>query len=75
MGKSNHRKANHRKSSADIENYVKTQMEENHEEGEKFHYNNSDYNGVLWHARVSGFNSLSSFTLEGICYLYMLSVG
>ena len=34
---------NLRKVSANTENYVKTQMRENHGEIEKFHYNNSDY--------------------------------
>jgi len=33
-------------------NYVETQMRENHGERERIHYNNGDYNSVLWSARV-----------------------
>jgi len=47
-------KANHRKSTANTKNYMKTQMRENH--GEKFHYDNGDYNDVLWCARVFRLN-------------------
>ena len=40
MGQTNLKEAN-----TNTENYVKTQMGENHRE--KFHYNNGDYNGVF----------------------------
>jgi len=37
-----------RKGNANTTNYVKTQMRENHEGREKIHYNNGNYNGILW---------------------------
>ena len=50
-------------------NYVKIRMGKTTERGE-FHYNNGDYNGVLWWARVS--RSESPSTLEEILYLHRL---
>jgi len=46
-------------------------MEKNHGEREKFHYNNGDYNRILWCARVFGFESP---TLEGILFIQVISL-
>jgi len=50
------------KANTNTMNYVETRMEKKHQGGERergeFHYNNSDYNEVLWCARISRFKSL-----------------
>jgi len=41
------KKANHRKSTANTENYTENPKGKNHEERERFHYNADDYNDFL----------------------------
>ena len=67
------RKTNHRKSNTSTEVYVKNLKGKKYGERERFHYDNSDYNGVSRSARISGINSSSPCTLEGI-YFYTSSV-
>jgi len=51
------RKVNHRKFNINTETYVKNpERKKPRREGERFHYNNGYYYGVLWCVRVPGLN-------------------